>query len=222
MYVHSTTNSDRMGYCDFDCCCWDGVFLSVLMCLLSVFRFVSDGTLVQVGRLQFKALHVPGHTAGHIIYALQLTDDLKCLFTGDFLFVAGIGMHCIIFFQHIIISFLIENDHLLCFTPLHLKCICSLGKIFEGSASQMINSLAVLNDFPSHTLVFPGHEYAKLNLGFALSLEDDNDDLKAMIKTACEKRTLRTPIVRLTFWASCWFERFLLIFKNINCDRFMY
>uniref|UniRef100_A0A1I7VK74 Lactamase_B domain-containing protein n=1 Tax=Loa loa TaxID=7209 RepID=A0A1I7VK74_LOALO len=120
--------------------------------------YVRNEALIQIGKLHFKALHVPGHTAGHMIYALQLNDELKCLFTGDFLFIAGIG------------------------------------KIFEGSTSQMINSLLMLNDFPPDTIIFPGHEYAKLNLSFALSLEKDNEMLKAMSKAVLEKRIARLPI----------------------------
>ncbi|EFO26962.2 hydroxyacylglutathione hydrolase cytoplasmic [Loa loa] len=124
--------------------------------------YVRNEALIQIGKLHFKALHVPGHTAGHMIYALQLNDELKCLFTGDFLFIAGIG------------------------------------KIFEGSTSQMINSLLMLNDFPPDTIIFPGHEYAKLNLSFALSLEKDNEMLKAMSKAVLEKRIARLPIVGVT------------------------
>ncbi|MCP9259280.1 hypothetical protein DINM_002237 [Dirofilaria immitis] len=124
--------------------------------------YVRNETLIKIGKLHFKALHVPGHTAGHIIYALQLNDEVKCLFTGDFLFIAGIG------------------------------------KIFEGSTAQMINSLLILNDFPSNTVIFPGHEYAKLNLSFALSLEKDNEILKAMNKAVHEKRITRLPIVGIT------------------------
>ncbi|VDO27786.1 unnamed protein product [Brugia timori] len=125
-------------------------------------KYVRNEALIQVGRLHFKALHVPGHTAGHMIYALQLNDELKCLFTGDFLFIAGIG------------------------------------KIFEGSTSQMISSLLTLNDFPPDTIIFPGHEYAKLNLSFALSLEKDNEVLEAVSKAVHEKRTTRSPIVGVT------------------------
>ncbi|KAM3723771.1 putative hydrolase PNKD [Dirofilaria immitis] len=124
--------------------------------------YVRNETLIKIGKLHFKALHVPGHTAGHIIYALQLNDEVKCLFTGDFLFIAGIG------------------------------------KIFEGSTAQMINSLLILNDFPPNTVIFPGHEYAKLNLSFALSLEKDNEILKAMNKAVHEKRITRLPIVGIT------------------------
>uniref|UniRef100_A0A915PF51 Metallo-beta-lactamase domain-containing protein n=1 Tax=Setaria digitata TaxID=48799 RepID=A0A915PF51_9BILA len=124
--------------------------------------YIRNETLIHIGRLHFKAFHVPGHTAGHMIYALQLNDELKCLFTGDFLFIAGIG------------------------------------KIFEGSTSQMISSLLMLNHFSPDTIIFPGHEYAKLNLSFALSLEKDNEVLKAMSKTVQEKRNTRSPIVGIT------------------------
>uniref|UniRef100_A0A0N5CSL3 Lactamase_B domain-containing protein n=1 Tax=Thelazia callipaeda TaxID=103827 RepID=A0A0N5CSL3_THECL len=121
--------------------------------------YIRNHTLIQLGRLNFEALHVPGHTAGHMIYVLQLNDNLKCLFTGDFLFVAGIG------------------------------------KVFEGTPSQMIRSLLTLNDFASDTVIFPGHEYAKLNLAFALTLEGDNEALRAMFKIVHEKRGDRLPIV---------------------------
>lgn len=72
----------------------------------------------------------------------------------------------------------------------------------------MINSLLMLNDFPPDTIIFPGHEYAKLNLSFALSLEKDNEVLKAMGKAAHDKRTVRSPIVSLysflTHMSSCF------------------
>lgn len=71
----------------------------------------------------------------------------------------------------------------------------NLGKIFEGNTSQMISSLLMLSDFPPDTIIFPGHEYAKLNLSFALSLEKDNDVLNAVNKAVHEKRTVRSPIV---------------------------
>ncbi|OZC11598.1 hypothetical protein X798_01459 [Onchocerca flexuosa] len=124
--------------------------------------YVQNETLIQIGKLHFKALHVPGHTAGHMIYALQLNNELKCLFTGDFLFIAGIG------------------------------------KIFEGNTAQMISSLLMLSDFPPNTIIFPGHEYANLNLSFALSLEKDNEELKAVSKAVHEKRAAHSPIVGMT------------------------
>jgi len=51
---------------------------------------VGDGDSVQVGVLEFQVLQTPCHTVGHVCYYLQ-TADAKCVFTGDTLFVAGVG-----------------------------------------------------------------------------------------------------------------------------------
>lgn len=56
-----------------------------------LFRFVKNGEVIEAGRLRFTAILVPGHTRGHIIYRLHIESGPDCLFTGDFLFVAGIG-----------------------------------------------------------------------------------------------------------------------------------
>uniref|UniRef100_A0A0M3I2P2 Lactamase_B domain-containing protein n=1 Tax=Ascaris lumbricoides TaxID=6252 RepID=A0A0M3I2P2_ASCLU len=53
--------------------------------------FVKNGEVIEAGRLRFTAILVPGHTRGHIIYRLHIESGPDCLFTGDFLFVAGIG-----------------------------------------------------------------------------------------------------------------------------------
>jgi glyoxylase-like metal-dependent hydrolase (beta-lactamase superfamily II) len=49
-------------------------------------RTVTDGELIEFGRLHLKVLHTPGHTAGSICL---LADGQ--VFTGDTLFVGGIG-----------------------------------------------------------------------------------------------------------------------------------
>uniref|UniRef100_A0A915C3H2 Metallo-beta-lactamase domain-containing protein n=1 Tax=Parascaris univalens TaxID=6257 RepID=A0A915C3H2_PARUN len=54
-------------------------------------KFVKNGEVIEAGRLRFTAILVPGHTRGHIIYRLHVEGGPDCLFTGDFLFVAGIG-----------------------------------------------------------------------------------------------------------------------------------
>jgi len=51
------------------------------------------------------------------------------------------------------------------------------GKFFEGTAEQMYHSLNVLTALPSTTLVYPGHEYTKKNMKFALTIEPDNKAL---------------------------------------------
>ncbi|RVU37185.1 hydroxyacylglutathione hydrolase [Rheinheimera riviphila] len=48
------------------------------------------------------------------------------------------------------------------------------GRLFEGSAAQMHQSLTLLNELPADTLVFCTHEYTISNLKFALEVEPDN------------------------------------------------
>ncbi|VDM37239.1 unnamed protein product [Toxocara canis] len=54
-------------------------------------KLVKNGEVIEVGKLRFTVILVPGHTKGHAIYRLHTENGPDCLFTGDFLFIAGIG-----------------------------------------------------------------------------------------------------------------------------------
>ncbi|WP_462163775.1 hydroxyacylglutathione hydrolase [Pseudoalteromonas xiamenensis] len=73
------------------------------------------------------------------------------------------------------------------------------GRLFEGTATQMWQSLTKLADLPDSTLIYCTHEYTQANLGFALSVEPDNTDLhriKQRVDTmrAHAERTIPTSI----------------------------
>ena len=51
------------------------------------------------------------------------------------------------------------------------------GRLFEGTAEQMWDSLQKLAALPDDTLVYCGHEYTLANGRFALTVEPDNIDL---------------------------------------------
>ncbi len=51
------------------------------------------------------------------------------------------------------------------------------GRLFEGDAAQMLDSLRRLASLPDDTLVYCGHEYTQANLEFAAVLEPNNPDL---------------------------------------------
>ncbi|GAA5141627.1 hydroxyacylglutathione hydrolase [Thalassotalea piscium] len=53
------------------------------------------------------------------------------------------------------------------------------GRVFEGTAKQMYNSLNKLSKLPARTRVYCTHEYTLANLSFALAVEPDNLDLIA-------------------------------------------
>jgi hydroxyacylglutathione hydrolase len=55
--------------------------------------------------------------------------------------------------------------------------IAGCGRVFEGRAQTMVDSLAKLSALPDSTQVYCGHEYTEKNLKFALTLEPNNQDL---------------------------------------------
>ena len=57
------------------------------------------------------------------------------------------------------------------------------GRLFEGDAAMMWNSLSKLMTLPDQTLIYCGHEYTQSNGKFALTLEPGNTDLQARMKS---------------------------------------
>ena len=55
------------------------------------------------------------------------------------------------------------------------------GKIFEGTYSQMFDSLMKLKKLPQNTKVFCGHEYTKQNSKFCMAHDRNNENLKVKI-----------------------------------------
>ena len=55
------------------------------------------------------------------------------------------------------------------------------GRIFEGTHSQMFDSLMRLKELPKNTKVYCGHEYTKKNSDFCLTHDANNSNLKTMI-----------------------------------------
>lgn len=55
--------------------------------------------------------------------------------------------------------------------------VAGCGRLFEGTPEQMYHSLSRIACLNPETRIFGGHEYALQNLGFALTLEQQNKDL---------------------------------------------
>lgn len=49
------------------------------------------GSAEKVGAIELNVIHTPGHTVGSLALLLQAQDDVSLLFTGDTLFVEGVG-----------------------------------------------------------------------------------------------------------------------------------
>lgn len=62
------------------------------------------------------------------------------------------------------------------------------GRLFEGTAGQMYDSLAKLTALPENTLVYCTHEYTLANLKFAVAAEPGNKELLARIGRETQKR----------------------------------
>lgn len=69
------------------------------------------------------------------------------------------------------------------------------GRLFEGTARQMHQSLARLAALPPETLICSGHEYTAGNLRFALSLEPDNPELISRSAEVATRRAQGTATV---------------------------
>ena len=78
---------------------------------------------------------------------------------------------------HICFYFFKENSAFTGDTLFSLGC----GRIFEGTHSQMFDSLMRLKMLPKKTKIFCGHEYTKKNSEFCVAYDKNNKKLKAKI-----------------------------------------
>lgn len=86
-------------------------------------------------------------------------------------------------------------DSKLAFTADSLMAL-GCGRLFEGSAEQMWDSLCKLMALPDDTLICSGHDYSKGNAAFALSVDADNPDLHARIKGFDDARAAGKPMAQ--------------------------
>lgn len=72
------------------------------------------------------------------------------------------------------------------------------GRLFEGSAAQMWQSLGKLAALPPDTVVYSGHEYTQANGAFALTIEPDNPALISRVRDIAQAREQSRPTVPST------------------------
>jgi hydroxyacylglutathione hydrolase len=85
----------------------------------------------------------------------------------------------------------------------HLFCgdtlfSCGCGRLFEGTAAQMLASLDTLAALPPQTEVHCAHEYTLSNIRFALECEPGNADLAAWRDAAAARRAQHLPTLPTT------------------------
>ena len=94
------------------------------------------------------------------------------------------------------IAFVAEADHA-AFTADSLMAL-GCGRVFEGTHAMMWESLTKLMALDPETRIYSGHNYGKANGAFALSIEPENEALKARIARIAEADASGTPIVPVT------------------------
>jgi hydroxyacylglutathione hydrolase len=67
------------------------------------------------------------------------------------------------------------------------------GRLFEGTARQMLESLNKIKSLPKSTQVFCTHEYTQKNIAFALTLDPNNNKLIARKRQVEELREALLP-----------------------------
>jgi hydroxyacylglutathione hydrolase len=75
------------------------------------------------------------------------------------------------------------------------------GRVFEGSHAQMWDSLCKLAALPDDTLAYCGHEYTQANARFALSVDPDNQALRARAAEVDRQRAAGQATVPTTIAA---------------------
>ena len=92
------------------------------------------------------------------------------------------------------ITFVIEGHAFTGDTLFALGC----GRMFEGDAPMMWNSLSKLAALPEATKIYCGHEYTENNGRFALTVEPDNAALKARMESVRAARAKGLPTIPST------------------------
>ena len=72
------------------------------------------------------------------------------------------------------------------------------GRLFEGNAGDMFDNFQKFNAIPDKTKIYCGHEYTQTNGNFCLSVDPDNQDLKARMAEVKNFRNKNIPTIPTT------------------------
>jgi hydroxyacylglutathione hydrolase len=92
------------------------------------------------------------------------------------------------------------------------------GRLFEGTAEQMWNSLSRLAQLPDETSVYCAHEYTLPNLRFANSVDSDNPYLEKRISNDTRQRMQKLPTIPSTIEMEKRTNPFLRPLDQNFCD----
>ncbi len=83
------------------------------------------------------------------------------------------------------------------------------GRVFEGTFSQMYDSICKLMDLPKNTEIYCAHEYTYSNLKFALEVEPNNENIKNYINDVEIKSKQNIPTIPTTLESELKINPFL-------------
>ena len=141
---------------------------------------VGGGDVVPLGARAARCIDVRGHTAGHVAYYFEFEGD-SVIGTGANEPRVGIGAA--------------EGavDRPLLFAGDALFAM-GCGRLFEGTAAEMLASLRRLAALPPCTRVYCAHEYTASNARFALTIDPSNNVLTARAAAVQEARSRSPPV----------------------------
>jgi len=93
------------------------------------------------------------------------------------------------------------------------------GRLFEGTAAQMFESLSKIAALPPDTLICSGHEYTQSNARFALTIDPENAALISRAARIDAARAARQATVPSTLAEECATNPFLRADKSGIADR---
>lgn len=158
-------------------------------------------------KLKLKGILLTHHHHDHIDGALEIHNRFKVpiygpdskripqvthhLYDGDQLELGSITAKIIALPGHTLdhIAYLIEtpgNPPLLLSGDTLFAVGC--GRLFDGTAPLLYQALQTIAALPDETLIYGGHEYTLANILFALTIEPENEDLKARQQNEIQKR----------------------------------
>lgn len=119
-----------------------------------------------------------------------------------------------------IVYYFAEDNALFCGDTLF---VMGCGRLFEGSAAELWQSLQKLKALPINTRVYCAHEYSQNNARFALSVEPDNLALQQKMRQIQERRANNLPTVPSTIDEELATNPFFretspTLRKNLNCE----
>ncbi len=91
------------------------------------------------------------------------------------------------------ISYVFDNDKAVFAADTLFSIGC--GRVFEGNAPMMWDSLLKLRALPDDFRLYCGHEYTASNVKFALSVDPDNPALKARAEEVARLRADNKPTI---------------------------